>query len=78
MNAIRILAVAVSALLPACPAMAQQAGAARELRGACQADVRKHCDNVQPGGGRLLQCLRSRQAELSSACRAALDKLPAR
>jgi len=74
------LALALTFALAA-PAFAQQGqgGAlARELRSACQADTRKHCDGIQPGGGRLLQCLKGKQAELSQPCQAALAKLPAR
>lgn len=78
-NIIRAIAVAIGAILLATPAFAQQGGAvARELRSACQADTKKHCDGIQPGGGRLLQCLRGKQAELSQPCQAALSKLPAR
>ncbi len=81
MPSTRILALALI-LASATPAFAQQQGqgaaAARELRSACQADTKKHCDGIQPGGGRLLQCLKGKQAELSQPCQAALGKLPAR
>ena len=39
-----------------------------EIRNACQADVRKLCANVQPGGGRLLQCLQQNAANVSLPC----------
>ncbi|MBL8705042.1 MAG: cysteine rich repeat-containing protein [Rhodospirillales bacterium] len=80
MTAKIVLVLAVSFALAA-PAFAQQGqggAVARELRSACQADAKKHCDGIQPGGGRLLQCLKGKQAELSQPCQAALGKLPAR
>jgi hypothetical protein len=42
------------------------------LRSACMADAKKFCAEVQPGGGRILQCLHAREKELTAACRGAL------
>jgi hypothetical protein len=42
-------------------------------REACQADFRKFCAEVAPGGGRIKQCLAAHRAQLSEACRATLD-----
>ena len=39
---------------------------------ACRADTKKLCPAVRPGGGRVLACLKDRQADLSPACQAAL------
>jgi hypothetical protein len=39
------------------------------LRSACAADVRGLCPGVAPGGGRIMQCLATRAASLSPACR---------
>jgi hypothetical protein len=48
----------------------------------CRADVQKYCPDIEPGGGRFLQCLEQHSDELSGACRqhvqhkqAALDRL---
>ena len=41
--------------------------AARE---ACQPDVAKFCSDVQPGGRRIVACLKQHAAELSDTCRA--------
>jgi len=39
------------------------------LRSACGADVRTLCGGVAPGGGRIVQCLAVRAADLSPACK---------
>jgi cysteine rich repeat protein len=43
------------------------------LRAACKADAQRLCANVQPGGGRILKCMRTQQAQLSDACKSALS-----
>lgn len=40
-----------------------------EAQQACTGDMEKFCKDVQPGGGRILRCLREHTQELSSACR---------
>lgn len=42
------------------------------LRSACGADVRSICGGVQPGGGRIIQCLATNAGSLSPACREVL------
>lgn len=44
------------------------------LRQACAADVKTLCPGIQPGGGRLKQCLRENAAKLSPGCRGALKE----
>lgn len=37
-------------------------------RAACQADFEKYCPGVQPGGGRIIECLAEHLNELTPAC----------
>jgi hypothetical protein len=48
------------------------------LRSACGADVRSLCAGVAPGGGRIMECIASRAADLSPACREVLAPFAAR
>lgn len=41
----------------------------RVLRSACSGDVGSLCGTVQPGGGRIVQCLAGNSASLSPGCR---------
>ncbi|WP_421995316.1 cysteine rich repeat-containing protein [Reyranella sp.] len=43
-----------------------------KLREACGSDVQRLCAGTRPGGGRLLQCIRSHQSDLTVECKAAL------
>jgi Cysteine rich repeat len=38
----------------------------------CEADLKANCSNVQPGEGRLLECLNKNEAKLSQRCKGAL------
>lgn len=46
-------------------------GAARE---ACKGDVEKFCKDMKPGGGAIINCLKSHEAELSESCKSAAPK----
>ena len=48
------------------------------MRSACGADIRTLCAGVAPGGGRVMQCISSRAADLSPACREVLAPFAAR
>ena len=48
------------------------------LRSACGADVRSICGGVAPGGGRIVQCLATKAATLSPACKDVLSQFAAR
>jgi hypothetical protein len=56
----------------AAPAPSKEALAA--VRSACEADAKKLCAGVQPGGGRIIQCLAQHKDEVSDACKQAVIK----
>jgi D-serine deaminase-like pyridoxal phosphate-dependent protein len=49
--------------------------AVNEARAACEADVQKLCAGVQPGGGRILACLKEHKDAVSDGCKQALAKV---
>ena len=46
----------------------------KAIRQACSVDRQKFCGSIQPGGGRILECLRSHGPELTPACQQALPQ----
>jgi Cysteine rich repeat len=44
------------------------------LRAACETDVQKLCPGVQPGGGRILACLKEHKDQVSDGCKQAISK----
>ncbi len=43
----------------------------------CTQEIQQYCADVQPGGGRIVQCLRANEAKLSPACVRRIDDLQA-
>ena len=60
---------------PAQTAATLTAEQAQALRTACSADVKKLCGDVQPGGGRVVQCMQSKKEQTTPPCQAALGAL---
>lgn len=54
-------------------AVAQTATPAPKPRQACAADIKQLCATVQPGGGRIAQCMKSNADKLSPGCRDSLQ-----
>jgi hypothetical protein len=62
-------------LSPACKErIAEMKKGAQEVREACQEDVLKLCKDIEPGGGRIINCLREHENDLSPACKARMEK----
>ena len=67
--------LALVALMSAAPnALAQQAAAMKY----CKADYERLCPGVQPGGGRILGCLKAHKEEISIGCGKALQAMKAK
>lgn len=76
-----ILALALAAGLPTAAAAQQQQPPSqaqqRAVAQACRGDIQKHCAGVQPGGGRIGQCLMAHATELTKPCQDALQTVAA-
>ncbi len=51
------------------------AAAGNALMKYCKADIERLCPGVQPGGGRIIQCLKGHKEEMSVGCARALQKV---
>src|SRR5579872_4786533 len=60
------LAILIASTLLSSPAEARS--------GACTREILDHCSTVEPGGGRIYQCLMKHSAELSPGCKEILQK----
>lgn len=43
-----------------------------DVRTACMSDVQKLCTGVQPGGGRIVACLKEHKDQVSDGCKQAI------
>jgi len=50
-------------------------GVIKDCEQACSGDIAQFCKEVQPGGGRIIKCLRERDKELSPSCSAKLEMI---
>ncbi len=56
------------------PAQAPSQQAVADARAACETDIQKLCTGVQPGGGRILACLKQHKDQVSDGCKQAVVK----
>jgi hypothetical protein len=62
------------------PVAAQQASpqptpdARQAVETACRGDLERLCKGVQPGGGRIMACLREKQDQVGAPCKEAIAK----
>ena len=69
-------------LSPGCTAARTAAADARQdrreaFRAACGGDVAKLCATVEKGHGKMVECIRGNEAQLSPACKSEVAALPA-
>jgi hypothetical protein len=58
------------------PQVTPELKAARKaMRQACMQDVRSLCADQQPGGGKIMMCLKSHKDQVSDGCKAAFQHL---
>jgi len=56
------------------PAQANRPSAVAQAQVACQDDIQRLCPKVQPGGGRILACLKEQKQSVSQGCKQAIAK----
>jgi len=62
---------------PACKQeMAGMESKVREFMDSCKAEVQKYCQDVTPGEGRIIQCLKGHEGQLSARCKGSLPPPP--
>jgi Cysteine rich repeat len=71
--ALCLAAMAQSALADQPPATPSP-DAINEARAACDTDIQTLCSGVQPGGGRILACLKEHKDKVSDGCKKAVMK----
>jgi Cysteine rich repeat len=63
----------VASCLHAVPAKAQSE--MEDLRTYCKSDIERLCPGIEPGGGRVMKCLKANKKEMTVGCAQALQKL---
>lgn len=64
----------VGCMLVAAPIQAR-AQEMEDIKTYCKEDIERLCKGIEPGGGRLLKCLKANTKEMSVGCAQALEKL---
>ncbi|HEY9214150.1 MAG TPA: cysteine rich repeat-containing protein [Ancylobacter sp.] len=47
------------------------------VKSACEADIKRVCSGIQPGGGRLLKCMQANPEKISQPCKDTLASVQA-
>jgi hypothetical protein len=72
------LCLLIGMLFSSAPAFAQASKMDAELealRAYCKSDIERLCPNVEPGGGRIKECLMAQKEQMTVGCAQALQKL---
>jgi hypothetical protein len=69
-------AVFIASCLFVVPAKTQ--AGLEDIRTYCMSDIERLCKGIEPGGGRLIRCLKTHKKEMSVGCAQALQKLKAK
>lgn len=56
------------------PAQGPSQHGVADARAACDTDIQKLCPGVQPGGGRIIACLKQHKDQVSDGCKQAVIK----
>jgi hypothetical protein len=64
------LAVAAGVFVPMV-ALAEPVNVNSSVQSACMSDVKALCGSIQPGGGRIRDCMKQHSSQLSASCKAA-------
>jgi hypothetical protein len=67
-----LMLASTSAMAQTPPAATGDGGGHGKVRAACKADIDALCKDVQPGGGRIKECLKAHADKLSQGCRDAI------
>jgi hypothetical protein len=71
-----LAAISAALVLIAAQAIAQPARTGEAAK-ACESDVKTLCPDVQPGQGRIAQCLRKHRDKVSEGCKAQMKEMRA-
>jgi hypothetical protein len=73
---IRLLSAGfIASCLLAAPAKSQEMA---DIKTYCVSDIKRVCPGIEPGGGRIIKCLKANKKEMSVGCAQALRKLKAK
>lgn len=70
-----VFSLALSTALPVLAAEPSMEAELEALRTYCRPDIERLCPNVEPGGGRIKECLKKHKEQISVGCAQALEKL---